>query len=374
MPIYTVSAKSSSETQCTTTLQKTSSQNTPTRGKVPAQQPRSQVSGEEKDSVLSLSQNRTLEVNRTYVISACRRLGDDTSSAFKPEGRLTLQRRTGASKKPASSGDQLHTNTMQGVETLQMEKRLTLQRRVRTGSVDKSKINQNTVYGIENKDPAQTNYKMALPPNINDNDTHDVKPSFTLAEGQSSTKLQCNLNSKDSFGAVDGLCQSDSCVRLKHRMGTADTGCQNEVPRAELLVTSSDINRVSGEQLNGKGSISKLSGKQRLQHLIMKHNSLERPRTPAKGSAEGFTPAPKNSTSQDQPSLSASNKRISRLQILAQRKTSVPSSPSVGRSSKPKESTETLAESSSSERDVFKVETSKVIVAVRVRPFSNRFV
>ncbi|KAM6080531.1 kinesin-like protein KIF14 [Theristicus caerulescens] len=369
MPIYAVPARSHSEAQRTTTLQKTSSQNT--SSKVSGQQLKSQVS-EEKDSLLSCSQNKTEEVNRTYVISACKKVSD-TSTTFKPEGRLTLQRRTGASKKSVPSSEQLHTNTTQGTENTQTEKKLTLQRRVRTGSIEKSKINQNTVPGIENNDSAaQRNYKIALPPNINNDDTHDVKPSFKLAEGQSSTKLQCNLNSKDSFGFVDGLCEKDNCTSLKYRTSAADTKFQNEVPKSEQLVTSKYINRISGEQLNEKGNINKVAGKQRLQHLMIKHNSLERPRTPRKGSTEGFKLTPKNSTSQDQPSLSASNKRTPHLQILGKKKTSVSSSPFVSRSLKTKENTETLAESNSIERDVFKVENSKVIVAVRVRPFSNR--
>ncbi|KAK4820255.1 hypothetical protein QYF61_022613 [Mycteria americana] len=332
------------------------------------QQLKSQVSGEEKDSLLSCSQNKTEEVNRTYVISACKKV-TDTSTTFKPEGRLTLQRRTGASKKSVSCSE----HTTQGMENTQTEKKLTLQRRVRTGSIEKSKINENTVPGIENNDSAaQRNYQIALPPSINNNDTHDVKSSFKLAAGQSHTNLQCNLNSKDSFGFVDDLCENDSCMHLKYRTSAADTKLQNEVPKSEQLVTSKYISRISGEQLNEKDDINKVAGKQRLQHLIIKHNSLERPRTPTKGSTEGFKLTPKNSTSQDQPFLSTSNKRTPHLHVLAKKKTSVYSSPSVSRSSKTKENTETLAESSRTEKDVFKVENSKVIVAVRVRPFSNR--
>ncbi|NXJ37981.1 KIF14 protein, partial [Ciconia maguari] len=368
MPIYTVPARSPSEAQYTTTLQKTSSQNI--SSKMSGQQLKSQVSGEEKDSLLSCSQNKAEEVNRTYVISACKKV-TDTSTTFKPEGRLTLQRRTGASKKSVSHSE--HTNTTQGMENTQTEKKLTLQRRVRTGSIEKSKINQNTVPGIENNDSAaQRNYQIALPPSINNNDTHDVKPSFKLAEGQSHMNLQCNLNSKDSFGFVDDLCENDSCMHLKYRTSAADTKLQNEVPKSEQLVTSKYNSRISGEQLNEKDDINKVAGKQRLQHLIIKHNSLERPRTPTKASTEGFKLTPKNSTSQDQPFLSTSNKRTPHLHILAKKKTSVSSSPSVSRSSKTKENTETLAESNSTEKDVFKVENSKVIVAVRVRPFSNR--
>ncbi|NWQ73551.1 KIF14 protein, partial [Columbina picui] len=365
MPIYTVPAPNSSEAQCTSTLQKTSSQNT-----ISGQQLKSQVLGEEKDSLLSHSQNKTEEINRTYVISACKKVSDP-SAKFKLEGRLTLQRRPGAGKKTVSSSEQLHTNTTQGVENIPTDKKLGLQRCVRTGSIENSKINQNTVPGKENDGAAaQRHYKIALLPNIND--THDNKPSFRSAEGQSSTKLQCNLNSKDSFGFADGLCENDRCTRLKYRTSAADTKFQNEVPKSEKLVASKDINRISGEQLNEKGGINNLAGKQRLQQFMIKHNSLERPRTPTNGSTERFQRTPKNSISQDQLSLSTSNKRIPHLQILAEKKTSVSSSISVSKSSKPRESRETVAESSSIEKDVFKVENSKVTVAVRVRPFSNR--
>ncbi|NXL56996.1 KIF14 protein, partial [Chordeiles acutipennis] len=366
MPVYTVPARSSSEAQGTTALQKTSLQNT--SNKTSGQQLKSQMSEEEKDSLLAHSQKKTEEVNRTYVISSCKKVSD-ISTTLKPEGRLTLQRRTGTRKKSVSSGEQLHTNTTQGMENAQMEKKLTLQRRVRTGSTEKSKINQDTVPGIENNySAAQRNDKIALPPN---NDTHDVKPSFKLAEGQSNTKLHCNLNSKDSFGFVDGPCENHSCTHLKYSTSAADTRFQNNFPKSEQLVTSKCINRISGAQLNEKGDINKLAGKQRSQHLIIKQSSLERPRTPMKDSTEGFKLTPKNSTSWDQPSLSASNKQAPHLQILAKKK-SVSSSPSVSRSSKLKETTETLAENNSTEKDVFKVENSKVVVAVRVRPFSNR--
>ncbi|NXG54155.1 KIF14 protein, partial [Hemiprocne comata] len=369
MPIYTVPSRSASESQCTTTVQKTSSQNA--GSKTSGQQLKSQVSGEEKDILLSCPQNKTEDVNRTYIISTCKK-ANYTSTTFKPEGRLTLQRRTGLSKRSGSSSEQLHTNTTLAMENTQTEKKLTLQRRMRAGSVEENNINENIVPGIENNDSAaQRNYKIALPPNINNNDTRSVKPSFKLAEDQSSTKL-CNLNSKDSTGFVDGLRENDSCLCLRYRTNTPDTKFENEVLKSDLLLTSKYINRIPGEQLLERGDINKVAGKKKLQHLIIKPNSLERPRTPSKASTEGFKLAPKNSTSQDQPSLSASNKRTAHLPILARKITSVSSSPSMSRSSKPKENTETPAERHSTEKDVFEVENSKVIVAVRVRPFNNR--
>uniref|UniRef100_A0A8C3NC16 Kinesin-like protein KIF14 n=1 Tax=Geospiza parvula TaxID=87175 RepID=A0A8C3NC16_GEOPR len=363
MPIYTVPARSPAGPRCTATLQKPSSHSTLASSKTSGQQLRSQVLGEE-DGLPSCPQSKTEEVNRTYVISACAKV-TDVSTSFKLEGRLTLQRRTGASKKSVSGSD-----TAQSAEEPQTEKRLTLRRRVRTGSTERSKINQTIVPRKGNDDFAQGNDKIALPQNIKGTD--GAKPNLKLTEGQSSTKLQHNLNSKDAFGLVGGVCDNAINTCLKDKTSIADIKFQNEAPKSGHFITSKCANRLSGEQLNEKGNINKLAGKQKVQHLI-KHSSLERPRTPAKVLTERFALTPKSSTSQDQPSLKpASNERTPHLQILAKKLPSVSSSLPGSTSSETKGNTETLAESSSAGEDVFKVKNSKVIVATRVRPFSNR--
>ncbi|NXQ34345.1 KIF14 protein, partial [Alaudala cheleensis] len=363
MPIYTVPARSPAGARCTATLQKASSHSTQASSKASGQQLRSQVLGE-KDCLPSWPQNE--EVNRTYVISACGNVSD-VSTSFKLEGRLTLQRRTGASKKSESG-----SYTTQSTEELQTEKRLTLQRRVRTGSTENSKINQNIVPRKGNYDfDAQRSDKITLPQN--NKGTDGVKPNLKLTEGQSSTKAQHNLNSKDSFDLVGGVCEKAINRCLKDKTSTADTKFQNEVPKSERFATSKCTNRLSGEQLNEKGNINKLTGKQRVQHLMVKHSSLETPRTPGKCLTEKFTLTPKKSTSQDQPSLKlASNEQTPHLQISAKRLPSVSCSLPMNTSAEAKVNTTTLAESSSTGEDVFKVKNSKVIVAVRVRPFTNR--
>ncbi|NXD00286.1 KIF14 protein, partial [Certhia familiaris] len=364
MPIYTVPARSPAGTRCTATLQKPSSHDTLASSKASGQQLRSQVLGQ-KDGLPSCPQNKAEEVNRTYVISACGEVSD-VSTSFKLEGRLTLQRRTGASKKSVSD------DTTQSKEELQTEKRLTLQRRVRTGSTEKSKVNQNIVPRKGNDDcDAQGNDKITLTQNIRGTD--GVKINLKLTESQPSTKLQHNLNSKDSFGLVGGVCENAINRCLKGKISTADIKFQNEVPKSEQFVTSKCTNSLSGEQLNEKGNINKLVGKHKVQHLMIKHSSLERPRTPAKALTERFRLTPKNSTSQDQPSLKlASNEQTPHVQILAKKLPSVSSSLPVTASSETEVNTETLAMSTSTGEDVFKVKNSKVIVAVRVRPFSSR--
>uniref|UniRef100_A0A8C3R1H0 Kinesin-like protein KIF14 n=1 Tax=Cyanoderma ruficeps TaxID=181631 RepID=A0A8C3R1H0_9PASS len=365
MSIYTVPARSPAGTRCTATLQKASSHHTLASSKASGQQLRAQVLGE-KDCLPSCPQNKTEDVNRTYVISACEKVSD-VSTSFKLEGRLTLQRRTGASKKSVSDSD-----TTQSTGELQTEKRLTLQRRVRTGSTEGSKINQNIVPRKGNYDfDVQGNDKITLPQNIKGTD--GVKPNSKLTESQSSTKLQHSLTSKDSFGLVGGVCENAINTCLKDKTSTADTKFQNEVPKSERFVTSKCTNGLSGEQLKEKGNLNKLAGKQRVQHLMIKHSSLERPRTPGKVLTERFTLTPKNSTSQDQPSLKlASNEQTPHLPVLAKKLPSISSSLPVSTSSETKVNTETLAESSSTGEDVFKVKNSKVIVAVRVRPFTHR--
>lgn len=367
MPDYKVPARNPSETQCTTTSQRISSRSAFTSSKMSGQQLTSQMSGKEKDGLLSSSRNRTEEVNSTYVISACNN-ANDASVTLKPQDRLTLQRRTRVSKNLVSSSEQSDNKIRQSIENTQTGKRCTLQRRVRTGSVEKSKINWNAVPGIENNDfAAERNYKTALRPNINNNDTRHGNPSCKLAEGQSNTKMHFNLNSKDLFGNVE----NDKRTPVKRKTSTADSKLQNEAHISEQLVTSKNINRVSGEQLNEKGDVNKLEEKQRLQHLMIKHNSLERPRIPTKGSTEGFMLTPKNSAFQDKSSLSALNKRPLHPPLVSKKKTGVSSCPV---SISAKEKVETLTENNSTEEDIFKVENSKVTVAVRVRPFSNRFV
>ncbi|NXR21186.1 KIF14 protein, partial [Cinclus mexicanus] len=364
MPIYTVPARSPAGTRCIATFQKSSSHNTLASSKASGQQLRSQVLGE-KDGLPSCPQNKAEEVNRTYVISACEKV-NDVSTSFKLEGRLTLQRRAGASRNSGSGSD-----TTQGTEELQTEKRLTLRRRVRTDSTEGSTINQNIAPRKGNDNfGARGNDKITLSQNIKGTD--GVKPDLKLAESQSNTKLQHNLNSKDSFGLVGGVCANAIKTCLKCKTSTGDTKFQNEVPKSERFVTSKCTNSLSGEQQNEKGNINKLAGKQGVQHLI-KHSSLERPRTPAKVLTERFTLSPKNSTSQNQPCLKlTSNEQTPHLQILAKKLPSVSCSLPVSTSSETKVNTETLAEISCNGEDVSKVKNSKVIVAVRVRPFSNR--
>ncbi len=86
-----------------------------------------------KEVETTSSFNKTKEVNRTYVISALPKCGENTFKTPSSGVRLTLQRKP-SSRTTANH----HEETTQ--ENQRGEKRLTLQRRTRTGSINRTKV------------------------------------------------------------------------------------------------------------------------------------------------------------------------------------------------------------------------------------------
>uniref|UniRef100_A0A8C8R9V6 Kinesin-like protein KIF14 n=1 Tax=Pelusios castaneus TaxID=367368 RepID=A0A8C8R9V6_9SAUR len=365
-------------------FQKNLPQNTFTKSNRVGQQLKSQVLENEKDSSLSLSLTKTKEINRTYVISACKNAGD-TSVTFKPEGRLTLQRRTGVSKE-STSEKQMAENTAQDVENTQTEKRLTLQRRVRTGAIEKHKINKNSEPGIENSDSVvtQTNNENVLPPSISINDSCYMKP-HQLVEGQTNRKRCSDLKNKDLLANLNGSSGNGHCKGVKYRTTIADAQIQNDVPRAAHLMAIKLVNKTPGAKLNEKDNLNQLTGKGRIQTLVSKYGSLDRQRTPRKGGkAEEVKAIPQDATPQDAKgsAVSTLKNRTPCLQVIQKKKTSSSNSLCISRSAKTEGNPifmrpaslkeNTVEQNTCAEENPLKVENSKVTVAVRVRPFSDR--
>ncbi|XP_036133400.1 kinesin-like protein KIF14 isoform X2 [Molossus molossus] len=92
---------------------------------------KSDMSERENDDPLLRSARKIRDINCTYVISACKAPGD-TPLTPNPTGRLTLQRRVTRNKESSLLGSKVGESPEKVTET-----RLTLQRRARTGSVDK---------------------------------------------------------------------------------------------------------------------------------------------------------------------------------------------------------------------------------------------
>uniref|UniRef100_A0A8C2A695 Kinesin family member 14 n=1 Tax=Cyprinus carpio TaxID=7962 RepID=A0A8C2A695_CYPCA len=85
-----------------------------------------------KELETTSSFNKTKEINRTYVISALTKCGEDAFKTPSSGAKLTLQR------KPSRTTANQHEETTQ--ENPGGEKRLTLQRRTRTGSTNRPKV------------------------------------------------------------------------------------------------------------------------------------------------------------------------------------------------------------------------------------------
>uniref|UniRef100_A0A8D0HSZ4 Kinesin-like protein KIF14 n=1 Tax=Sphenodon punctatus TaxID=8508 RepID=A0A8D0HSZ4_SPHPU len=379
MPIYTVPARKQMEKLGISSVQRNPPRNVFAKSNRFGQQFKPLVPENEKDKRLSPNK----DINRTYVISAWKRAGD-TPVTDKAEGRLTLQRRTGAGKEQPATESKLDENTTRDIENTQVEKKLTLQRRTRTGSVEKCKANATSKPGEENTDSlaVQKTNKLVFPLTTSRNDPLDVKASLQLVKVY--TNINCDLKNKDSVSNFNGLNGATSnSVFLKYRIPTADAQSQNQLPRLAQSVETRPVNRTPGVKLEEKDNFNKVTGKEIVQNSVMKYSSLERQRTPRKGPLQGAKFITKCGTTQNvkSSSISTLSNRTVCPQTL-QKKKSTSNSISINRSGVVQENTmvshltsfkeETLGQNACNEEDPFKVENSKVSVAVRVRPFSNR--
>ncbi|XP_074859060.1 kinesin-like protein KIF14 [Carettochelys insculpta] len=384
MPIYTVPTRNNTPVLGVSSLQKNPPQNTFPISNSIGQQLKSQVPENEKDGSLSLSLTKTRQINRTYVISACKQAGD-ASVAFKHEGKLTLQRRTVASKKSSSTDKQLEENTAQDIENIQTDGTLNLQGRMKTGSIEKHGTNKDSEPGIENSDSfvAQTNNKNIFPTGINIGDPHYVKSSTCLVQGQTNEKKCSDLKNKDSVADLNGSSVNGNRKCLKNRTAIAHVQNQNDIPRSTHLITKL-VNRTPGVKLNEK-DFNELAGRERIRNSVAKYDSLERQRTFRKGSgAEGIKATPKHGVLQDakSPAVSILKNKKSCLQVTQKKTPNTSKSLSISRSVRGEESsifmqpaalkTKTTAQNACTEENPLKVENSKVTVAVRIRPFSDR--
>ncbi|XP_051977519.1 kinesin-like protein KIF14 [Xyrauchen texanus] len=85
---------------------------------------------------ITSSFNKTKEINRTYVISALTKCEENTLKTPSSHGRLTLQRKH-SSRNTASNYE---GTKQENTENQSTDKRLTLQRRTRTGSMNRTKV------------------------------------------------------------------------------------------------------------------------------------------------------------------------------------------------------------------------------------------
>ncbi|XP_034560171.1 kinesin-like protein KIF14 isoform X2 [Notolabrus celidotus] len=281
------------------------------------------------------------QVNRTYVISAL------SKSGTPYRGRLTLQRRsrrkTGA--EPAETMPESSQDT-----TPAPEKRLTLQRRTRTPSMDKSSLRQRGVSGAG----LQQTQKILSEPNGR---TPAVFRSISLRESA--------LKSRGG--------DTTPHVEAQGRLGSRRTPTFVSLDQAQTCKTPTK--KTPFERIAAKRDVfERLAGKETPKPVTVKHSTLERPK-PRPQQAEDLKPVPapipaprfsKASAGVLKPSIAQQERKTSawsQKEVMTQARTSNPG-PTEQPVSRPSEALKRL--------DLSKMENSAVTVAVRVRPFSVR--
>ncbi|KAM3841882.1 kinesin-like protein KIF14 [Vipera latastei] len=302
----------------------------------------------ERTSSLLQPLNKTAEINRTYVVSACNKLSG-ALPAYTSEIKLTLQRGR-ATSKGESNVDKIH-----GSDSTLLEERLTLQPRIATTAAEKLKTNN--IY------ESKTEKAGYLPPESNNAPFSSRGNHSDVSLIKATGKTNSNTNYSNVTGNV---------TPIKPRTPSASQN-QNEISRLLRLTTTNPNGKPSA--LTTSGRFSKSNGTENRQNNLTKNESLERQKTPRKNTAEVSTV--QNAKS---PATSILKSRTPCLQI-SQKESCAAFTPSkMGKMQK--NTTYTQRAASAKEDSIkqnvsfkdnpFKIENSKVTVAVRVRPFSFR--
>ncbi|KAH0618349.1 hypothetical protein JD844_017461 [Phrynosoma platyrhinos] len=327
------------------------------------------VSESERENSLSQSLNKTKELNRTYVLSACKKL-TNASPALTTGGKLTLQRRT------VTNREQSSINATCDGENAHTEKRLTLQRRLRTGSTEKHKTNDTDDVRRENTvSLLQKSNTTSFPAKTNSNDPPFVKTGHQSLKACTDVKINPDMKSHVPLNQ-NGSNGYKSYTPLKPKTISAGSENENRLHRSSLLTTAKP-DRTPAVNQTEEWNFSKENIIVSLQGGVLKNENLERQKTPRKGITEGFKFAPQNGSVQYVQSTTTPT---------VKNKTLCPEIRSYAhsiRKGKLQENTTSIQQTSLLQDDTpkknmcvkddpFKIENSKVTVAVRVRPFTSR--
>ncbi|XP_053549787.1 kinesin-like protein KIF14 [Bombina bombina] len=303
--------------------------------------------------------NKMKELNRTYVISAIKNVS--ASPVTRPDGKLKLQRRETVNKgSPSLENLQEEKNNQQ----VDKEKRLTLQRRLRTGSLEKINPEKTAEVGIK--------------PN-NQTEQEEIKTSSLKSNGQivrsdeSCEVTQCK-NAKSEI--KEKILENGKPLHLKSENNGTRSLNKQEVRGSE------DISRSPVVKATTKGSDKSICGRKvgpDVKTPTTKNGSLDRQKTPKSG-VSGIL---RSSSIRDIKSPMLTQKRSTEIFPNAQRK--VPGtvrSLFVVQGEKVQENKSSLSSILPAKDETvslhpnpdypLKEENCAVTVAVRVRPFNNR--
>lgn len=272
--------------------------------------------------------DKSQQINRTYVISASKN-GGGGQQQTPHRGRLTLQRRS-RRKTGAETTEKTMTDSSQNTTTVP-EKRLTLQRRARTPSLDKSVYGQ---HGVQQ--------------------THKVlsEPNGRLLMRSASLKARVvETQGKPAHSKTPSSFSSSASRQLE-----AQT-CKTPTKKTpfEKIASKRDV-------------FERLAMREAPKPVTLKCGNLERPK------AQDATPVPaprpsKTCTGAQRPQAALPVIKTSiQNEDTTQARTSTPApapTPMEQPLSRPSEALK--------QHESFKMENSAVTVAVRVRPFNARF-
>ncbi|XP_028919920.1 kinesin-like protein KIF14 isoform X2 [Ornithorhynchus anatinus] len=367
MSVYTASIQNPSNALGISSSRNNSSVNIITKSSRLGQQLKTQISVCKNDNLLSQSIKKIQDVNRTYVVSACKRIGDNPVTP-KTDGRLTLQRRTVKSTESPFPGDQLATEPEKT-----RERPFTLRHRERTDSLEKCKINKSVGSGGKNAiSVAQQNYKEKVANADKDSYTRSTGP---LVETQRDLKVKPNPKSTESSSTPK---EENGTVSLKSLTNKVSTNLQNpnEVRVGHLNAIKSIENTVE-IQIPPRGTMNdRIPGEETVCTSDNKYGSLERSRTPRQWTTGQKISSKRTASRVNSPATSCLKSRASCLQVMTNKKgnsNSLPANKSgILQHNNPLDQEEMATQISRTEAGLVKVENSKVTVAARVRPFSNR--
>ncbi|KAM4548315.1 kinesin-like protein KIF14 [Odontesthes bonariensis] len=303
---------------------------------------KSDISSAESAREDSGSSDKSRPVNRTYVISALSKSGSGQQTPYR--GRLTLQRRS-RRKTGAETAERTMAESSQNT-TPAAEKRLTLQRRTRTPSMDKSARGQRGVSG----NGQQPTPKVLGEPN-----------GRTPVLFRSTSLRETAAKSKES---------KETQEMIAHRKTPSSTKRHVE---DQVQTFKTPTKKTPFEKIAAKRDVfEKLASKEAPKLVAVKSASLERPRSRAQ-QAEVAKPVPA-------PRVSKATAAVNKFNNPVQEKKTTNSDQKGDvtlvrtSASAPAPSEQLLCHPSEAltQQDPLKMENSAVTVAVRVRPFNAR--
>ncbi|XP_044056624.1 kinesin-like protein KIF14 isoform X2 [Siniperca chuatsi] len=288
----------------------------------------------------SRSSDKSRHVNRTYVLSALSKSGSGQQTPYR--GRLTLQRRS-RRKTGVETAEKTMVESSQNTTPVP-EKRLTLQRRTRTPSMDKS------AHGVSGTS-LQPMPKVLSEPN-------GRAPGLFRTTSLRETAASVDTQVRPAHSKTPSSSSSSSTSRYLEDQAQTFKTPTKKTP-FEKIAAKRDV-------------FERLAGKEAPKSVAVKSASLERPKSRAQR-AEDTKPVPVPRVSKASASIHKLNAALqvrktstsSQKGGVTQARTSTPApAPTEQSLSRPSEALK--------QQDSFKMENSAVTVAVRVRPFSAR--